>query len=656
MSKSKKKFKTEVQELLDLVVHSLYSNPDIFLRELISNASDAIDTLRFESLTKSDLIEDDPHWKIRIYPDKDAKTLTISDNGIGMTRTELETNLGTIAHSGSKNFLNQLKKDVKDSPELIGQFGVGFYSAFMVADKVTVVSRLAGESTGAKWISTGDGTYTIEDCEKESRGTEITLSLRDDKKDFFEEWQIKKVVKKFSDFVEYPVTMDISREETPKDKDGNELKDAEKVTVIEEETLNSMKAIWMRPKNEVKDEQYNEFYKHISHDYIDPLRKVHYFAEGAMEFKALLYIPSKAPFDLYFREERKGIHLYVKRIFIMDDCKELMPEYLRFIRGVVESNDLSLNVSREILQEDKIIKKIQKSLVSKILSVLKEMKEKKEDDYLKFYSEFGPVLKEGIHFDFANKEKIQELILFESSNTESGKYVSLKEYKDRMQPEQSEIYYIAGENRDAVENSPHLEIFKSKNVEVLFFTDAIDEWVTQSLTEYDGKKLKAIDRGDIDLDFADDKEKSEDKKTDKKEDKKYEGLLEHIKKKLDNQVKDVKLSNRLTDSACCLVNDEFGMSAHMEKMFKAMNKDGDGMPPTKRILELNSKHPIMKILLRLHKDGNNKKKLDEFVELLYDQALLTEGTPIKNPLKFAQSVSKLMVAEGKSLITPMKKK
>jgi len=647
MSKSKKKFKTEVQELLNLVINSLYSNTDIFLRELISNSSDAIDTLRFESLTKSDLIEKDTNLKIKIVTDKDSKTLTVSDNGIGMTRNEIEINLGTIAHSGTRAFLDQLKENVNNSPELIGQFGVGFYSSFMVSEKVAVISKKAGDQNGAKWVSTGDGTYTIEDCDKENTGTDIILHLKDDKKDYLEEWRIRQTVKQYSDFVEYPITMDISREEAPKDKDGNEIKGADKITVVEEETLNSMKAIWMRPKNEVKEEEYNDFYKHISHDYTEPIRTIHYFAEGAIEFRALLYLPSKAPFELFLRDERKGIHLYVKRVFITDDCKELMPEYLRFVKGVVESNDLPLNVSREILQEDVLIKKIQKNLVGKILNTLKEMKEKKPEDYVSFYKEFGPVLKEGMHFDFSNKEKLQELIMFESSKSEPGTFVTLKEYKGRMQSEQKEIYFITGENRDAVENSPHLEVFKSKDLEVLFMIDHIDEWVMQSLMEYDGKKLKAIDRGDIDLNFAEDKEETEkaDKKV-KKDEKKYKDLLEYIKKKLEDNVKEVKLSSRLTDSACCLVNDEYGMSAHMEKIFKAMNQDS---PPSKRILELNSKHRVLDIMLKLQKNDKEKSKLDDYISLLYDQALLTEGTPIKNPLKFAKLVSELMVYEGKTL-------
>ncbi len=656
MSKSKKKFKSEVKELLDMVIHSLYSNHDIFLRELISNASDATDRLRFEALTNKDLIEENPDWKIKLTLDPDAGVLTISDNGIGMTRDEVEKNIGTIARSGTRAFLEELKKgESKDSLELIGQFGVGFYSSFMVADEVTLVTRRAGEAGATRWISQGNGSYTIEDCEKDSRGTEISLHLQEEKKDYLEEWKIRKIVKQFSDFVEYPVAMDVSREETPKDKDGNPQEDAEKVTVIEEQVLNSMKAIWMRPKNEIKKDEYNEFYKHISHDYTDPFKVIHFSAEGALEFKALVYIPGKAPFDLFHtRDDRKGIQLYVKRVFIMDDCKDLLPEYLRFVKGVVESNDLSLNISREILQENAVINKIQKSLVGKILKTLKELKTKKPDEYLKFYREFGRVLKEGVHFDFANKEKLQDLIMFESSKTEPGEFTSLRDYVSRQKDGQKEIYYLAGDSRDAVTSSPHLEIFKSKDVEVLYMTDPVDEWAVQSLSEYDGKPLKAIDRGDMDLDFAGDNadEKKKDEKGKTKDEKKFGKLIEFLKENLNDQVKDVRISTRLTDSISCLVADEFGMSPHMERMFAAMNQDA---PKTTRILELNPKHPIMGIILRLYKNNKDDKKLQDYAALIYDQALLAEGTPVNDTSRLNRLISDLIVSEGTRIIADLKK-
>ena len=506
--------------------------------------------------------------------------------------------------------------------------------------------KKAGTKEGTKWTSEGTGSYTIDDCDKDDRGTDIVIYLSDEKKDYLEEWNVKKIVKQFSDFIEYPVVMDLIREEVPKDKDGKEKEGAEKVTTIEEQTLNSMKAIWMRPKSQVKEEEYKEFYKHISHDYTDPLRTIHYSAEGTIEFNALIFLPSKAPFDMFSKEDKKGIHLYVKRIYIMDDCEGLTPEYLRFVKGVVESGDLPLNISREILQDNALIKKIQKNVTGKVLGTLKEMKEKKPDDYLSFYKEFGRVFKEGMHFDHGNKEKIQELLMFESSKTDSGKLITLKEYLNRMSSEQKEIYYLTGDNREVVNHSPHLEMFKEKDIEVLFLTDPIDEWVTQSLTEYDGKKLKAIDRGDLNLDSEKDDAKEGDKEKEKTP-KKYEAIFKFIKEKLKDQVKEVKLSNRLTNTACCLVADEFGMSAHMERVFKAMNQDS---PPSLRVLELNPKHPIMQVIINLHKKDKKSKKLENYISILYDLALLGEGSPVKNPLRLNHLVSELMVTEGKELV------
>lgn len=646
MAKSKKQFKAEVQELLHLVIHSLYSNTDIFLRELISNASDAIDRLRFEALTNKTLMEENPQWKIKIIADKEANTLTISDNGIGMTREEVEKNIGTIAHSGTQAFLKELKENAKNSPELIGQFGVGFYSAFMAADKVTLLTRKAGAEDGIQWISSGDGSYTIEDKEKPNRGTDIILHLRDDKKDYLEEWTVKRIVRQYSDFVEYPIAMDISRNEPPKDSDGKEIAGAEHITVVEEQTLNSMKAIWMRPKSEVTEEQYKEFYQHIAHDYQSPRKIIHYSGEGAIEFKALLYIPVRAPWDLFMRDHQKGLHLYVRRVYIMDDCKELIPDYLRFVRGVVESNDLPLNVSREILQEDKLVKKIQKNIVGKILGTLKEWKDEKPDEYLTFYLEFGKVLKEGLHTDHANKEKLQELILFQSLQTEPGKYLSLREYANRMQPGQTELYYLCGENRDVVSHSPHLELFKAKNVDVLFLTDPIDEWVVQGLTEYDGKKLKAVDRGEIKLDFVADGTKQAEEK--EEAEKKYKSLLERVKEILKSDVQDVKLSSRLTDSASCLVTDEYGMSAHMERLYQSLQQEMG--PMSKRTLELNPNHPIMAIMDAICAKDKEDKRLTDYVYLLYHQAALAQGVPLKEPQKFAKLVSDLMVFEGQSVV------
>ena len=646
MAAKKKAFKTEVRQLLDLVIHSLYSNKDIFLRELISNGSDAIDRLRFDALSDKKLMKDDPDFRIKLFTDKEARTLTIEDNGIGMDREELETNIGTIARSGTRRFLEELKKGgSKDNPELIGQFGVGFYSAFMVADNVSLQPRRAGGDKAFLWNSSGDGSYSIGECDRKKRGTSITLHLREENKEYIEEWKIRSIIKQYSDFVEHPIVMDITREETPKDDEGKPKEGAEKTVTITEETLNSMKAIWMRPKKEVKKKEYNEFFKHITHDYTDPLKVVHFSAEGTIEFKALLYLPNKAPWDLFNPEGIKhGVHLYVKRVFIMDDCEALLPRYMRFVKGVVESNDLPLNVSREILQEDVLIKKIEKSLTGKVLSTLKEMKRKSGESYLKFYNEFGKVIKEGLESDFANREKIHDLLLFESSKTEMGKFVSLKEYVERMITDQGEIYYITGESRQAVENSPHLEVFKKKEIEVLFMTDPVDEWILPSFTEYEGKKLKSINQGDIELGTEEEKKIAEEEK--KKESGKFKGLIEALQEKLKDQIEEVRLSNRLTDSASCLVTNEGGVNPQMERIFAAMNQP---TPENKRILELNPKHRLVEVMQGLLKQDKKHPKINDYAELLYSQALLTEGSPIKDTAQFTRLVTELMVAEGQSL-------
>ena len=640
MATEKKEFKTEVQQLLDLVIHSLYSNKDIFLRELISNGSDAIDRLRFEALSNKELIKDDPEFRIKLFVDNEAKTLRIEDNGIGMTRDELEENIGTIARSGTRQFMEEHKKGkAKASPELIGQFGVGFYSAFMVADNVMLKTRPATGDESWTWESSGDGTYEISEGGRDKRGTEITLHLNKSSRDYIVEFRLRQIIKKYSDFVEYPVVMDIIRDETPMDDEGKPKEGAEKQTTVTEETLNSMKAIWMRPKSEVKKEEYNEFYKHVSHDYTDPLKTIHYSAEGKIEFKALLYLPAKAPFDMFQQEGTKhGIHLYVKRIFIMDNCEALLPRYLRFAKGVVESNDLPLNVSREILQEDVIIKKIEKSVTTKILSELKSMMKKSEEDYLGFYREFGKVLKEGIEVDPTNKDKIKDLLLFESSRTEPGKYVSLKEYTERMVLDQKEIYYITGTSRSAVENSPHLEVFKKKEIEVLFMIEPVDEFILSGFGEYDKKKLKSIAQGDIDLGTEEEKKIADEQK--KETSGKYKKLIKKVQDSLKDYVKEVRLSDRLTDSASCLVTDDGDMNPQMERIFAAMNQP---VPETKRILELNPDHPVIETMNDLFAADKKNPKLDDYSELLYDQALLTEGIAIKDPARFARLVTDLMV-------------
>ncbi|WP_458250553.1 molecular chaperone HtpG [Geobacter anodireducens] len=646
MSKTVKKFETEVQQLLDLVIHSLYSNKDIFLRELISNASDAIDKVLFESHQNAAVIEGEPEGKIKLIPDKEAGTITIRDNGVGMTLEEVEKNIGTIAHSGTKAFLANLKEqNVADHPELIGQFGVGFYASFMVADRVTLLTRRAGhdKAAGVRWESTGDGTYTVEECAKETRGTEITLHLKEEMKEYLDEWKIRSIVRKYSDYVQYPIVMDVTRTEVPKGVNGEEIEGAGTIEKTEEETLNSMKAIWTRSKSEVTEEEYEEFYKHVSHDFEKPLKTIHYSAEGTSEFKALLYLPAHKPFDLFMPERKKGVQLYVRRVFITDSCEQLLPDYLRFVKGVVDSSDLPLNVSREILQEDVQIKRIQKSLVGKILSTLSEMREKEADDYLAFYKEFGPVLKEGVHFDYANRDKLQELLLFESTATDAGSFVSLKEYQERMPEGQEEIYFITGTSRTALEQSPHLEIFRKKGYEVLFLTDPVDEWVVQGLPEYGGKKLKAVDRGDVIPATEEEKKEQEAKREEAA--KQYGDLLSFVKEKLAERVKEVRLSNRLTDSACCLVADEYGLNANMERILRAMNQT---VPESKRILELNPDHPIMQVMATLFGKDKSNPRLADYCDLLYDQALLTEGSPIADPLRFTRLVAELMVADGKA--------
>lgn len=626
MTKETHQYQTEVQQLLDLVIHSLYSNKDIFLRELISNASDAIDKLKFDSLTNQDLIKDGGDWKIKVSFDKENKTITVSDNGIGMTRDEVIENIGTIAKSGTKQFLAELKaQDSASNPELIGQFGVGFYASFMVAGDVTLITKKAGDDTAVKWESKGDGSYTIEEADKDGRGTAIILNLNDDSAEtYLNEWKLKEIIKKYSDFVEHPIVMDIEKEEGEEDK---------KEAKIVEETINSQKAIWTKSKNEITDEENKDFYKHISHDFADPIETIHYHAEGASEYKALLYIPSKAPMDLYYKDYKGGMNLYVKRVFIMHDCKKLVPEYFRFMKGVVDSSDLPLNVSREILQEDRNLEKIKKGLTKKILSSLKKMKEKETDKYENFYNEFGVVLKEGIHYDWENKDKIIDLLLFESTATKVGEKISLKEYKDNMGTDQKEIYFITGESRSDIENSPHLEAFKNKGYEVLFMLDSVDEFIIPNMTEYDGVKLQSVERSDLDLDENTKKEKET-------KEKEYKDVLDLIKDCLVEDIKDVKISTRLTDSASCLVAGADAMTKQMEQMMKAM---GQEIPASKRILELNPSHAILTSMQKIYEQDKESEQLKDYSLLLYNQALLTEGSKVKDPKRFAKIVSDLMV-------------
>ena len=639
MSQTKEtyEFKTEVQQLLNLIINSLYSNKDIFLRELVSNASDAIDRLRFKAQTNPDLLKEDTEFKIKITPDGIKQTIEISDNGIGMTRDEVLENIGTIAKSGTADFLEAIiaaNQDNVIAPELIGQFGVGFYSAFIVADKVSLITRSAESDTAVKWESHGDGTYTVEDADKLTRGTTITLFLKKvdkDETDFTDPFVIRNIIKKHSDFVAYPVVMDVERDEPIpeaeqiKDKNGKTIGATTK-KVIKEETLNSMKAIWTKDKSEISDEEYKEFYSHISHDWNPPLDHLHLKFEGTTEYSTLLYIPSKAPFDLFQPEGKHGVHLYCKRVFIMDDCKELLPEYLGFVKGVVDAPDLNLNVSREILQQDRLILNIRKNLIKKILEMIKNFN---EENFATFWDEFGPMLKIGVHTDFDNKTKVSELLRYKTT-TSKGKWVSLAEYVARMKEDQKDIYYITGENLALLANSPLLENLKDKGYEILLMTDPVDEWVVQSLSEYDGKKLVSAEKGELDIDKIDESKKKD-----------YNALFGFIKSKLEAKIKEVRPSTRLKESLACLSGDAYDLSGYMEKILKA---SGQEMPENKRVLEVNMNHPVIEKIKSLYEADQKNPQLENYSTLLYDMAVIGEGGKVDDPSRLSKTVGELMAA------------
>jgi molecular chaperone HtpG len=622
MSTETLQFKTELKQVLDIIIHSLYSHKEIFLRELISNASDAIDTCRFQSLTKTELLEGDDAWKIKIIPDEKNRILTISDNGIGMSKESIVENLGTIARSGTKAFVENLKRaEVKDRPELIGQFGVGFYSSFMVADKVTVISRPAGgqSSDGVKWESDGQGDFTVESVDKPARGTDVTLHLREDASEFMQEWKLRDLVKQYSDFVEHPIVMDVTR-----DKE------------IKEETLNSRKAIWLRAKNEVDDKEYEAFYQHLSHDFEPPGKVIHYSAEGVIEFKALLFLPSHKTFDLMWGNDKKGLQLYIRRVFIMDDAEAMLPGYLRFIKGVVDSPDLPLNVSRELLQQSAPLEKIKSNLVNKVLRTLEEMKKDEYEAYLKFYKELGVFLKEGVYQDWSRREQLADLLLFESTRTEPCQLTTLEKYVAAMPENQKEIFFLFGESREAVEHSPLLESFKNKGQEVLFLIDAIDEFVAQALTEYKGKKLRAIDKGELGESASESID--EEKKT------RFQPLLELLKEKLPD-LKDVRLSRRLRDSAAVLVADEGAMGPHMERLLHRFGRANE-IPPSKKILEVNPDHAAIDAINSLRIKDAKDGRLEQYAILLYEQALVAEGSRVKDPVAFARRINDLVVKDA----------
>ncbi|WP_378735645.1 molecular chaperone HtpG [Nocardia brasiliensis] len=632
-------FQAETHQLLELMIHSVYSNKDTFLRELISNSSDALDKLRLESFRDKDLHVDTSDLHIELEVDKDNRILTVRDNGIGMSRAEVVDLIGTLAKSGTAELrkkLNEAKSEAA-AEELIGQFGIGFYSTFMVADKVTLTTRRAGETEGTRWESAaGSSTYTIETLDQAPQGTAVSLHLKpadeeDHLFDYTQEWKLREIVKKYSDFIAWPIRMQVERTVTE-----GEGEDKKEKTVLEEQTLNSMKALWTRPKSEVSDEEYKEFYKHVSHAWDDPLEIIPLKAEGTFEYQALLFLPSQAPFDLFTREHKRGVQLYVKRVFIMDNCEELMPEYLRFVKGVVDAQDLSLNVSREILQQDRQIQMIRKRLVKKVLSTIKDLQGAEDQQkYQTFWKEFGRVLKEGLLGDFDNRETILQVSSFASTHSET-ELTTLAQYVERMPDGQDAIYYMTGESRQQVESSPHMEAFKAKGREVLILTDPVDEMWVGSVPEFDGKPFKSIAKGEVDLESEEEKKASEALR--EQQDKDFAELLTWLGKTLDESVKEVRLTNRLTTSPACLVGDVFDFTPMLERMYRA---SGQVMPETKRILELNPTHPLVTGLRDAYDtrkedaDAGKVPELTETAELLYGTAVLAEGGELKDPARFA---------------------
>jgi molecular chaperone HtpG len=618
-------FQAEVSQLLDLVVHSLYSRKEIFLRELISNASDAIDRANYEGLTDKALVADAPTWEIYLRVDKAARTLTIEDNGVGMDAATIESCLGTIARSGTKAFLEAAKaKAGGNAPETIGQFGVGFYAGFMVADKVTVDSLARGAAaTPVRWWSTGTGEYTVLDGDRATPGTAVTLHLREGMDEFLEEWQLRGLVKQHSDFIAYPIR----------------FTDAAKPPAVAPAPINTMRALWKRAKSEITPAEYNEFYQHLAHDRHEPLKVIHASVEGAVEFRALLFLPAEATFDMMMpsSQRRKGLHLYVRNVFIGADFEALLPEYLRFVRGVVESSDLPLNVSREMLQDDAVIRKIRSNLVGKILATLAEMKKDDAPAYQKFFRAFGRILKEGLHFDHENEAKLKDLLLFPSARTENDALISMRQYREAMPSQQTEIYYLVAESLATARQSPLLEAIQKHGCDVLFFVDPIDAWVAEDLAEFDGCKLRAIDQGDLDLGSAE--EQSAAKQQREEADKGFRPLLDFICEKLSTELSAVRLSPRLTDSACCLVAGEGRMSPSMERMMRAMNQE---VPKERRILEVNPAHPLLARMQQMFAADPNDARMTDYVELLHGQAMLAEGATPRDPRNFTKLVAELM--------------
>ena len=650
MAKEMHEFQAETKQLLDLMVHSIYTNREIFLRELISNASDAMDKAHFESLTDTELLEGDSSFEIYLVPDAASHTLTISDNGIGMNREELVDNIGTIAKSGTKAFMEKLK-EAKESDaavndkEMIGQFGVGFYSAFMIAEKVTIVTRKAGEKQAYKWESQGDGAYSIEECEKDARGTTITITLLPEfygekvEEDFTDSYKLQSLVKKYSDYVRYPIKMNFVIEETPKDEEGKEIEGAEKTKRDEMRTLNSMQPLWTKNKQDIKEEEYNEFFKNLFHEWENPMEVLHSKAEGTVEYTSLLFIPSRAPFNLYHTDYEPGLQLYSRHVFIIDKCKDLLPDYLRFVKGLVDSPDFSLNISRELLQQSRELKLIGKNLEKNILKTLERTLKNDREKYEKFWAEYGKSLKIGVYNSmYSGKDtvdKLKDLLLFATSKEDKA-LSSLKEYAERMPESQKKIYYATGKDREMIEHLPQMELLREKGIEVLFLLDPVDEFAIETLHEYDAKSFQSISRGDLGLE---DVESQEVKKETEDIEKHNEDLMKDIKETLSAKVADVKVSKRLKSSAVCLVADEQGPSLAMEQVFADANNP---MFKAKRILEINPHHDLFTRLQAVHSAGKDAEEFKDYCDLLYTQALLIEGILPEDPIAFANKLAKLM--------------
>ena len=647
MAEERYEFQAETKQLLDLMIHSIYTNREIFLRELISNGSDAIDKLHYEALTNRDLLEGDTEFSIRLAIDKDKKTLTVADNGIGMDKEDIKANIGTIARSGTKAFLERLKAEKEDSEnvsdkELIGQFGVGFYSAFMVAKAVTVLTRKAGTDTGYCWKSTGDGSYTLTECDVKHHGTAVVLELKDEfttgEDAFLDESRLSELVKKYSDYIRYPIMMNVTVKEVPKNEDGQPVEGAEPIEKTELKTLNSMQPLWTRNKSDIKDEEYADFFRHQFYEWEKPMEVFHTKAEGTVEYTALLFIPGSAPMNLYYSDYEPGIQLYSRHVFIMDKCKDLLPEYLRFVKGLVDSPDLSLNISREMLQQSRNLKVIGKNLEKTILKTLARKAEKERPEYEKFWNEFGKSIKIGIYSGMMtgenNADKLKDLVLFYSAR--QGRLVTLKEYVEAMKDGQQKIYYAVGKDKESIDALPQTELLKDRDLDVLYLFDPVDEFAIEALHEYDGKSFHSVSRGDLDLDddtFKEEKKKNEDLAKDN------EGLLQDVKKALESKVVDVRLSNRLKSGAVCLVADAAGPSVAMEQAFAGADNP---FMKARRILEINPHHELFNKLKTLHDGETNEDAFKEYSELLYDQALLLEGIMPEDPVVFAQRLAKMM--------------